>query len=384
MKFHGLTSANDDGVIDVPSGNTLPTSHSEGNLFVTTSGTPALHFSDGTSWRAVPPTQSDSVITSGTTAYSKMDVDYTPSGSSTAVVISHRAQVNYSGTSSIASGGWLTASQHVLNIGNAGTIDKLVGSMSQLNVAGSTGTITSALGYEAVVSTIPAGRVIQAYAGYYFPNLSGVPNIGNITSVAAFANDYPAAVVRSAGPFLNAAGAELTPSYHIGLIAGRYYSTPSSALSTAAMVANVAYVIPVFVPHRTTITKLGVEVTNARISTSIRLGLYRVRGVGLPPVLVVDGGVVSSNSTGVKEVTVSVTVDSGSYFIAAVSNGTPSIRHHAIQAHHTMMYGSDSPSAVNGVAYYPYAYGTLPSVLPSAPTIAGQNAEPHLWFRIGV
>lgn len=75
------------------------------------------------------------------------------------------------------------------------------------------------------------------------------------------------------------------------------------------------------------IARLGCEVTTAGEAGSlVRLGIFKDNGSGRPGALTVDGGTVSSATTGVKEVTVSASLDPGVYWLAAVCQSAATTR----------------------------------------------------------
>lgn len=314
--------------------------------------------------------------TSGTNASSTIDLSVAPSGNSTQVAIGKRVSISYNSSSNMTTGGYLMPGQDVLNTAGTGTHDKLVGRNSQMNLTG--GNVASAIGFEASVSTVGATTLIGGYAGYYFPNLAGVANIANITTLAAFSNDETRAIVRSAGPFVNADLREIAPSAHAGLATGRYYSAPAKSMTQNIVAVNTIYVTYVHVPRRCTIAVLGFNVTTGATGSGI-VGMYKVKDTMLTT-LVAQTGALSTATTGAREGAVSVQIDSGLYAIVAVFNATPTIGWHEINSHHII--GASSITGFSEQAYISSSFGTLPTTANIAPTFAANTIEPHLWFRI--
>jgi hypothetical protein len=329
--------------------------------------------------KSVSVQASSDSATSGTAAKAGLTTSVSPTANTTQVLINYRSQINYNSSSNVTTGGYLCAGQDVINTSGTGTHDKMVARMAQMNLTG--GNVSAAVGFESVISQIGAGTAISGLALYYVPNMASVANFGNIGTVAAFSNDEPRAILRSAGPFLNADLRELSPSNHIGLIAGRYYSAPAKSMTQSAVAANVIYVTYVHVPHRTTITRIGFDVATASAGNA-RIGMYKVANGALTS-LVVQGANLDTGTTGVKESVISAQVDSGIYAVVAVFSATPTIRWHEINGN--SMTGALSSSGFSEQAYItPFSFGALPGTANITPTFAANTIEPHFWFRVGV
>lgn len=308
--------------------------------------------------------------TSGTNASSTQDTAVTPTANTTQVAIGRRTQMTYNSSFNALAGGYLVAQQDVINTAGAGTHDKLVGKMVQLNLTG--GNVAAAVGVEAVLSQIGATTTIAGAAGFLFANHRGVANIGNVGTLAAFSNQDPVALMVSAGPYVNADLREIAPSRSAGLIPGRYYSAPLKSMTTNIVATWVIYVTYVYVPRRCTLAALGFNVTVAGAGNG-RLGLYKVAN-GILTTLVVQTGDISTATVGAKEGTVSTQIDSGVYALVAEFSGTPTIGWHEINTHD--MIGASSVTGFSEQAYItPFAYGALP-------TFAANTIEPHLFFRV--
>lgn len=115
-----------------------------------------------------------------------------------------------------------------------------------------------------------------------------------------------------------------------GYITNRYYagefSTPQTT-NTLAISSNTLYAMLFPVGMRTTFTRIAIDVTATAVGNA-RLGIYAADGTGgVPGTLVLDAGTVSvDTSTGVKQVTISQTLDPGFYWTTVVSDVTPTLR----------------------------------------------------------
>lgn len=316
-------------------------------------------------------------LTSGTNASSTLDVAVTPTSNSTQVVIGARTQLNFNSAFNMMPGGYLVVRQDVVNTSNTGTHDKIVARMAQLNLTG--GNVSAAVGWEAVISQIGATTMIAGAAGFLFANHRGVPNIGNVSTLAAFSNQDPVALMVSAGPYVNADLKEIAPSRSAGLVPGRYYSAPLKSMTSNIVATSVIYVTYVYVPRRCVMSGLGFNVTTAAAGNG-RLGLYKVAN-NTVTTLVVQTGDISTATTGAKEGTISTQIDSGVYALVAEFSGTPSIGWHEINTHD--MIGASSATGFSEQAYItPFAYGALPATANILPTFAANTIEPHLFFRV--
>jgi hypothetical protein len=322
-------------------------------------------------------------LTSGTNAGRTVDLNVSPSSNSTQVAFAERVQVNYTSAYNQTVGGYISAGQDVVNTsGGSGTHDKIVGRLCQINLLG--GNVTSVLGYESEIATIGAATLVGGYAAFFVPNLSGVPNIGNISQFGSFICQHVNSYSMNYGQTFNGQGIEIAPPYHPGIVANRYYSAPHDNITTQAMAANVAYAVPVFIPERLTSVKLGFTVTagagNARIS------LWTAKG-GTFSKMMAQSNSFSVATTGDKEQTLSTTIDAGCYFIVAVFDSTPTLNWHSMLAQYRVwQYGAPasntSGSAHTCAGYMPLTFGAFPSTNSTELTYQNIQIEPHFWFRV--
>ena len=254
---------------------------------------------------------------------------------------------------------------------NSGTIGTLI--LHNNNIVGNAGTISAAFGNTIQVAG-NTGTIGVMY-GYHFPNLAA----SGVAVRMAFYGQDVSAPGQNLGGWLN--GRErLAPAMHPGYVVGRYYSAPHTALAAVAVSANLIYYMPMHIATKTTFTKIGVEVTTA-VAGNMRLGIYNAAN-GVPTSLVVDAGVVASGTTGVKELTISQSLEEGNYYLCLVASAAPTINWHVPDAGMRLyMYGSSSSTIVNEqLLISSFTYAALPSTAP-ATAYVGTSAEPHLWLR---
>jgi len=95
-----------------------------------------------------------------------------------------------------------------------------------------------------------------------------------------------------------------------------------NSLGGGTVTQNRLYYTPFYVDKETTFDRIGLNVSSAT-SGNARLGVYAVDpDTNLPGDLILDAGTVDTSTTGVKEITINLTLQQGFYYLAGVSNGT--------------------------------------------------------------
>ncbi len=110
-------------------------------------------------------------------------------------------------------------------------------------------------------------------------------------------------------------------------IAGRYYgSNAIGASSTLAVAASRLYVTAFYAPQPRAIDRVSINVTTAGAAGTVaRVGVYKGSpDTGVPTTVHVDAGTVPTDTTGIKEATVTATLH-GFHWLAFVSSGTPTV-----------------------------------------------------------
>lgn len=147
---------------------------------------------------------------------------------------------------------------------------------------------------------------------------------------------------------------------------------PVATFGTVVVVANRLVGTFMLVPRAMTLSHLLVEVTSAATAGKIaRLGIYQVGTNLLPGALVLDAGTIAVDGTGLKvsEISGGQALTKGIYFLAVISDGTPTIRYYT---------GAWSPIGANasnlaGIAVSVYKGSENPTALPNPfPTPDGE------------
>jgi hypothetical protein len=108
---------------------------------------------------------------------------------------------------------------------------------------------------------------------------------------------------------------------------GGYIGPLHRDVTTVAVGNGVLYLVPVYLPYSVTLDRLSIEVVTTPGGTGsvVRLGIYNHNATThLPDTLLVDAGTVDTTTTGTKEATISQTLAAGTYWLAAVAQGSPS------------------------------------------------------------
>lgn len=324
-------------------------------------------------------------LNSGTAAKLETVVNVRPEGVSTRVLFADKKELNWLGQSPLASGGWLTAQQKVVNL-VGGTVDKVVADMSQLNMA--TGHVNAALCYEAAISSMGEDASIGSLVGFYFPNLAGVPNLENIEVMAAFANQHRKAIIQNMGVYCDADLRQVVAPQHIGMSPGRFYTAPYRWQGYSPTAPGVVDLMPIFIPARTNLAALGVAINSNVAGAKGRIALYTAErgGVG---VLKAETAELDFSTAGIKEGVVNAEVEGGMYWLALNTSAVVDASSHAPQ--HTgdraAMYGQSNPLNNDGntersASINVGAYGPFPPAANMIPTFLKQDSERHLWLRV--
>lgn len=165
------------------------------------------------------------------------------------------------------------------------------------------------------------------------------------------------------------------PPFSVPLVAGRLYGTPVAlgGLTTVAIAANTLYAVPFKVEQRVTLVVIGVEITSATAG-NFRLGIYNDSN-GVPGSLKHDAGAVAMGAAaGFKSITISVTLDPGWYWLAAVADAAPTCRaSNATNARHDLGFASGTATTVAILWSVAFTYAALPDPFTGGGALATTN-----------
>jgi hypothetical protein len=126
--------------------------------------------------------------------------------------------------------------------------------------------------------------------------------------------------------------------------------------------------------------RIAVHVTTRAAPSNIQLGIYE-DSAGVPGNLILDAGNVSGASTGGKEININQTLARGWYWLAAVSDSTPTLRTYQGSS----MFGWLGATSGTDTAYYggmsvAQAYGALPTPF-TAGAVLTATGVPRIMLR---
>ena len=144
------------------------------------------------------------------------------------------------------------------------------------------------------------------------------------------------------------------------LVVGQYMLPYGQAFTTSgfAVTADRLYAIPFVAARAMTVDRIAIKVTTLAAGKKARLGIYNSGSDGEPSSLVLDAGEVDVSSVGVKAITISQSLTKGLYWLACVSDGTPSVQRYYAYA---TPYGIHSSwTGLASIVYVAHTYGALP------------------------
>jgi len=154
-----------------------------------------------------------------------------------------------------------------------------------------------------------------------------------------------------------------TGLYHAGITA--------AAMAPLATAANNIDLLPFYVPVAQSFDRIAVNVTTAATGNA-RLGVYADSGAVYPGVLLLDAGVVTTGTLGIRWLGVSLALMPGLYWLARLQDATPSLQ--GLGNTGMLALGSEDLGAAWITGYrlgMVYADGLPATFPPGAPFITG-------------
>lgn len=148
---------------------------------------------------------------------------------------------------------------------------------------------------------------------------------------------------------------------------GTYIPSPLASVyrlaSSRALSANRFYAYAYPITRKRTIDQIFVHVASAAAGKNLRVCIYADDGNCYPGELISSGGVVNLDTSGLKTVSLNLTLEKGLYWITVISDGAPSL-------YSTTTHMGIIGSTANGYDTYAgwnvsNAYGEAPSSFPS-------------------
>lgn len=149
--------------------------------------------------------------------------------------------------------------------------------------------------------------------------------------------------------------------------------------TTAARTLNKPYFLPLWVPRGgMALDRIACEVTTAGAAGAVvRMGIFQKRaGDERPGTVLLDAGTVSATTTGVKEITIDVTLEPGLHWLCVVSQvAACSMRVNAGSSGVSQMYASSAATAL-GFAITGFSSADMTGALTSNPFGVTGSADP--------
>ncbi len=155
-------------------------------------------------------------------------------------------------------------------------------------------------------------------------------------------------------------------------------------------VGDLMYML-IYVPSTVTYDRIGIQVNTAVAASNARLGIYHPHSSGeRPGALLLDAGVVSTATTGIKEINISQELTPGFHFLAMVRDAEAAVRLRGIDTANEV-YGTLMASKATGMWGSPIAVqgttgrqadvaGGLPATAPAIDTQLSHEGV-CVWLR---
>jgi hypothetical protein len=163
-----------------------------------------------------------------------------------------------------------------------------------------------------------------------------------------------------------------------------WYTSPNTgaALTATAVTLGRLYAIPFISSKAGTLDRIAFNVTTLLAGYG-RCGIYSDTGALYPGSLLLDGGEISTSTTGVKSTTINQALSAGSmYWFAFLASVAVTIRCFAVASLAPVLgFGNTLSTAPNLGLYAAQAYGALPANFPAVPTMIVAAPIPAIFVR---
>lgn len=249
-------------------------------------------------------------------------------------------------------------------------------------------TISNLFGLWAQTPASLAGN-IGLYALVYQANWTAVPGYANIAQKYVLLNQDPGFVISTAGQVIAAYGAEVVP-WNGTCTTGTYeFGVAPLASQNVTLVANAPYISPLYVPQRTTYTKIGVNIVTGQAGASIQLAVYKLGAGGLQGApIYFDPTNHAATAAGVIETTIAggLTLEGGNYALVALTGTAGVIINGFTDPGANRLFGSHTSNS--SFDFTPLIAATIntgapASSWPTSPAFIyiALGAYPQVWMR---
>jgi hypothetical protein len=134
------------------------------------------------------------------------------------------------------------------------------------------------------------------------------------------------------------------------------------------LTANTLYAFNMPIPETTQISAMGFTLYSPS-SANVRMGIYADNGQEYPGSLLWDSGTISLSGQVYPQANVSLTLKPGLYWLAIVSDGTPSVQQTNDLGLCLIRPTNPTPNGQVNVYQVSYTFGALPSTFPSGASV---------------
>lgn len=147
-----------------------------------------------------------------------------------------------------------------------------------------------------------------------------------------------------------------------------YYGIPiTGPISTSSITSNRLYAFPFFTPIESSWNAIGIYVSTGATGYA-RLGVYADNGNVYPGNLILDAGEVDTGTTGVKTLSITLTLSPGLYWLALLLSAAPSLSGVSTSVCYGCIGAPNPGSQIHSAYHVSYTYGSLPTQFPSGAT----------------
>jgi hypothetical protein len=172
----------------------------------------------------------------------------------------------------------------------------------------------------------------------------------------------------------------------------RYYSTPYTIIGDNWMNPGTAYCMPVLIPHRTTISTIGMYALEATGSGRNALfAIYTADKGRVQNMVWQSPALWSASDVGIYKTDVNVMVDAGTYWLIVIANSNLKVKFHSAVGKDQRMgwYGATDPTLSDAnlqrlASLNPgvFSLGMFPQVAGQVPNYTVADSEPHVFFTV--
>lgn len=166
---------------------------------------------------------------------------------------------------------------------------------------------------------------------------------------------------------------------------GEYHIFNVNQASAGALAVDRLYAYLIKIVRPITFDRIAIQITIAAAAGKLlRLGIYNVGANLIPGTLLLDAGAVAADAVAIKEITISQQLTKGYWWVAAITDGTPTVVRSNGNSPVGMPLGipAASFSGHNTSVFAVQAYGALPSTFPAYTTQGASPTCPLIPLRV--